>query len=66
EPLRRGNGRVLVEDLHVAPLVTVPDEASRGGGVEGDAKPQPQSRSPQLSAPRHPMRTFRLLHPQHN
>ena len=38
--------RVLVEDLHVAPLVTVQDEASRGGGVEGDAegdaKPQPQ------------------------
>ena len=31
-----------MENLHVAPIVTVPDEASRGGGVEGDTKPELQ------------------------
>ena len=36
--MRRGNGHVLVEDLNAAPIVTVPDEASRGGGCGGRRK----------------------------
>ncbi|CAK6975961.1 hypothetical protein FSCOSCO3_A032444, partial [Scomber scombrus] len=42
EQLRTGNRHILVENLHTAPILTVPDEASRGGGLEGDAKPQLQ------------------------